>query len=423
MGSIARFANHSCNPSCELQKWNVRGEPRICLVSTRPMQAGEEITYNYQYYDDGFDSAGAGAGGGPTTSEKDTTEAFRRQVCLCGSDNCCGTIGGRVAESAASVWREKARKIIEQAGKGTRLVPLAELQTLLSTDALSAARVDKDSTEVTTLSALAARAREWEVAASLQIPKEIYDFGGTNPTAGVRAGGAAAGASMAQSSALDEEDGEEEEEEEEDDEVVVERVQTPPYISLPDLHALIKACPPGVRQPCLSAIKQAAKRAADAEKAARDLVILLDTTAAVTATGASSSSAAGSGGSGGSLRPRVYWEDLAATIRDLSGCLPVLVAPEQAWRCMELYQQCSNWCQRWLYVFCYYCSSLFSCCDVSVSLSRSIAACLHSLTRHGTSLTIIPIPQSINQSTQSHITYYYLTDTPSCQDHPVRPQI
>lgn len=26
MGSVARFANHSCQPTCELQKWNVLGE-------------------------------------------------------------------------------------------------------------------------------------------------------------------------------------------------------------------------------------------------------------------------------------------------------------------------------------------------------------------------------------------------------------
>jgi SET domain-containing protein len=25
MGSIARFANHSCDPNCELQKWIVQG--------------------------------------------------------------------------------------------------------------------------------------------------------------------------------------------------------------------------------------------------------------------------------------------------------------------------------------------------------------------------------------------------------------
>jgi len=35
MGSIARFANHSCWPNCELQKWTVLGEPRLVIVSSR----------------------------------------------------------------------------------------------------------------------------------------------------------------------------------------------------------------------------------------------------------------------------------------------------------------------------------------------------------------------------------------------------
>lgn len=29
MGSAARFANHSCNPNCVLQKWNVLGKEHI----------------------------------------------------------------------------------------------------------------------------------------------------------------------------------------------------------------------------------------------------------------------------------------------------------------------------------------------------------------------------------------------------------
>ena len=100
MGSTARFANHSCGPNCELQRWIVNGEPRICLVSLQAMQAGRK-TYNYQYYQDGFDNAG------------EAGDAFRRQKCLCGAENCCGTIGGRVEESASVVWQEKVGKILD----------------------------------------------------------------------------------------------------------------------------------------------------------------------------------------------------------------------------------------------------------------------------------------------------------------------
>jgi len=39
MGSVARFANHSCAPTCLPQKWNVLGECRLVLV----LPAGAEV--------------------------------------------------------------------------------------------------------------------------------------------------------------------------------------------------------------------------------------------------------------------------------------------------------------------------------------------------------------------------------------------
>ena len=43
MGSAARFANHSCAPSCLLQKWTVRGECRLVLVAKHDLPAGAEV--------------------------------------------------------------------------------------------------------------------------------------------------------------------------------------------------------------------------------------------------------------------------------------------------------------------------------------------------------------------------------------------
>eukprot|EP01032_Pedospumella_encystans_P008385 gene8385-9960_t len=80
MGSAARFANHSCAPSCLLQKWTVRGECRLVLVAKRDLPAGAEITYNYHYFDDSFEGV----------------RGMKRQKCMCGAKHCCGTIGGRV---------------------------------------------------------------------------------------------------------------------------------------------------------------------------------------------------------------------------------------------------------------------------------------------------------------------------------------
>jgi hypothetical protein len=67
------------------------------------------------------------------------------------------------------------------------------------------------------------------------------------------------------------------------------------------------------------------------------------------------------------------------------------------------------------YVFRHCSSSLpFLVCDVCPSLSRSITACLHSLTLYDTSLTIIS-PSINHQSTQNSHTYYNNTGTARLQ--------
>ena len=48
IGNGARFANHSCKPNAKLVPIHVENEyPRIGLFSTRQIEPGEEITYNY----------------------------------------------------------------------------------------------------------------------------------------------------------------------------------------------------------------------------------------------------------------------------------------------------------------------------------------------------------------------------------------
>lgn len=48
-GNITRFINHSCNPNAETQKWTVNGELRIGFFTSRSLEAGEEITFDYQF--------------------------------------------------------------------------------------------------------------------------------------------------------------------------------------------------------------------------------------------------------------------------------------------------------------------------------------------------------------------------------------
>lgn len=81
-GQISRFINHSCDPNCETQKWTVNGLIRVGFFAIRDIVAGEEITFDYQFIHFG-----------------------KGQKCLCGSNNCRGTIG---REAALNEYRRKA---------------------------------------------------------------------------------------------------------------------------------------------------------------------------------------------------------------------------------------------------------------------------------------------------------------------------
>ena len=74
-GNMARFFNHSCDPNCEIQKWQVGGELCIGFFSIKEIQPGEELTFDYNF------------------------ERFSQQEtpmkCYCGSANCRGIVGGR----------------------------------------------------------------------------------------------------------------------------------------------------------------------------------------------------------------------------------------------------------------------------------------------------------------------------------------
>ena len=48
-GNLTRFINHSCDPNGETQKWTVNGELRIGFFATKLIEAGEEITFDYQF--------------------------------------------------------------------------------------------------------------------------------------------------------------------------------------------------------------------------------------------------------------------------------------------------------------------------------------------------------------------------------------
>ena len=76
-GTIARFVNHSCNPNCRIEKWQVEGEVRVGLFANVDLECGTELTYDYR-----FESFGGAM-----------------QPCFCGAANCRGFIGVNKAKN------------------------------------------------------------------------------------------------------------------------------------------------------------------------------------------------------------------------------------------------------------------------------------------------------------------------------------
>lgn len=79
-GNLGRFCNHSCNPNCYVDKWTVDDRLRMGIYSERRIEAGEELTFNYN-----VDRYGAD----PTP-------------CYCGEENCTGYLGGKTQTERAT---------------------------------------------------------------------------------------------------------------------------------------------------------------------------------------------------------------------------------------------------------------------------------------------------------------------------------
>lgn len=89
-GNVTRFINHSCDPNSVGEKWHVLGQSRIGFFSTRNIQKGEEITFDYS-----FQIFGDGA-----------------QICYCGSSKCRGYINksSQIADQNSSEDSESANE-------------------------------------------------------------------------------------------------------------------------------------------------------------------------------------------------------------------------------------------------------------------------------------------------------------------------
>ncbi|TVU29294.1 hypothetical protein EJB05_20854 [Eragrostis curvula] len=72
-GNISRFLNHSCEPNCKLEKWQVDGETRVGVFASRSINVGEPLTYDYRFVHFG-----------------------RKVKCRCGALNCQGYLGSQL---------------------------------------------------------------------------------------------------------------------------------------------------------------------------------------------------------------------------------------------------------------------------------------------------------------------------------------
>lgn len=74
MGNLSRFMNHSCEPNCHVEKWDVGDKYRIAIFTSRNVQKGEELAFNYK-----TDWCGVNP-----------------QPCCCGAPCCTGFLGGKI---------------------------------------------------------------------------------------------------------------------------------------------------------------------------------------------------------------------------------------------------------------------------------------------------------------------------------------
>ena len=72
--SVARFANHSCDPNCLVQKWNVNGVMKIGIFARHEIKMNEELTFDYQL---------------------DAMGRAKMKECHCGAAKCRGFLGAK----------------------------------------------------------------------------------------------------------------------------------------------------------------------------------------------------------------------------------------------------------------------------------------------------------------------------------------
>ncbi|KJE89830.1 hypothetical protein CAOG_08491 [Capsaspora owczarzaki ATCC 30864] len=90
-GCDARFINHSCDPNCHVEKWNVNGEFRVGIFASRAIAPNEELSYDYRF----------------------ETLGEIQQQCWCGAANCRKVIGKATPSEKRAARKAKPRIAID----------------------------------------------------------------------------------------------------------------------------------------------------------------------------------------------------------------------------------------------------------------------------------------------------------------------
>lgn len=75
-GNAARWINHSCEPNCESEMVEKKGETRVYIQAVRDIKAGEELSYDY----------------GLEIDAPYTKKLKNEFACWCGAPRCRGTM-------------------------------------------------------------------------------------------------------------------------------------------------------------------------------------------------------------------------------------------------------------------------------------------------------------------------------------------
>lgn len=69
IGNVSRFINHSCEPNCRVEFWQVSGRVAAAVMTKQPVMQGEELTFDYKL------------------------DSHVHGECFCGASSCRGTLG------------------------------------------------------------------------------------------------------------------------------------------------------------------------------------------------------------------------------------------------------------------------------------------------------------------------------------------